>query len=1341
MKKRITSSIILFTLLFTTFISPIQSFAGIVATDSITKALQWIQQNQETDGSWGVSLQEKSLTTATVAKFLSNYNYLSTNYNVALSWIKSDTNINNTKFARHLNIADMATADKIANLVSIQSESGGWGVTTGGSNDNLTTALALNALLNTTGYDKEASLATFHLLSTQNADGSWGLVKDSPGSVYLTGIVRSTLLVYQEKTRNFMSTELNNAAEWLISKKVSNGNWGAVDLTYMAFQGLAKDRWQEVKDIPSYLLSIQHTNGSWNNDPYQTALALDIIAEESNVHSVPQIKEVKLIVDGLESNTFNTEAKVEIVPLFTGRNITPQVSIISPSGEKTVIPSDVYGRYFWNTDLNSAGTYTVEVNLKNESGQIVSTNSKPLNLSAYLNNTDSALEVTPGASLVGKPVSPSMRLLLKTETNIVENVDVICSVYDSENNLVYTNTVTTTLNNGESAIELGSFTADTSSEANYSIKAEILHQGSLMAKANASYRVLEEINSLYTTNLDFDRGTLWGVNYNEVADQLQLNKDAAVFPYIWIANAGEGTVSKIDTRTGKEVGRYRVGASPSRTAVDKDGNCWVANREDGTVVKIAMDGGVDKNNNGKIDTSKDLNGNGRIDANEILPFGQDEAILAVVKVGSTNSIPRALAIDKEGRIWVGLYNDRKYVVVDPETYQLTGTSVSVPANPYGAAIDSNGYLWSSGRGTPNRLDQVNTNNNTFVASYNIGVDPYGVVVDKNGIVWVAGYSTNYLVRFNPATKKYTNHTGSGSGGRGVAVDRDGNIWVAYSINNTVSKFNPNGGHIFTISIGNSGGSNPIGVGVDGDGYIWVTCNSSNNTFKISTDGKIEGVYATGSGPYTYSDMTGFNLQNVTAHEGKWTVTHDSGTDNFKWNKVLWNSQEPKDTSVTVKARAANDIDSLNNNTYVIINNNEAITGLSGRFLQMEVKLATSTVASPIVEDVEILGIQGMPIAVAGEDQTIDSPNIDWAKLILDGTNSYDPNGLPLTYKWTWNGGQAFGPQPSILLPVGTTKITLVVNNGLTDSLPSTVNYTVIGPGGLTTAPAMPTNVIATATSSTITLKWQEVLGATGYEVDLEGFEIDNQLDTIFIDTGLSPKTQYTYRVRSKNSSGFSDWSEPIVVTTLSVAEEVNKILTKTEALLEGIKTLEKINDAQTTLNTARELIPSVTTEEDKVLFQTRINTLQNIIDVWEFTAKLVVLEETADDLAIQEATKGLLEKLIQSLETLPLDENEKSALYDRLVFVQNTSLQVQAELKVGIAEKTINQDEVNMAQEFVDRMISPTDKNILQERLNLVQNVIDTTKQTSLTEKEYIVKLENLLLNADLTQKQKLHNY
>ena len=98
----------------------------------------------------------------------------------------------------------------------------------------------------------------------------------------------------------------------------------------------------------------------------------------------------------------------------------------------------------------------------------------------------------------------------------------------------------------------------------------------------------------------------------------------STFDYIWIANSSEGTVSKINTKTGIEEGRFRTAAqaaNPSRTSVNQYGDVAVSNRDPGSITKIAAleVRCNDNNNNGKIDTST---GPGNI-----LPWGQDECVL------------------------------------------------------------------------------------------------------------------------------------------------------------------------------------------------------------------------------------------------------------------------------------------------------------------------------------------------------------------------------------------------------------------------------------------------------------------------------------------------------------------------------------------------------------------------------------------------------------------------------------------------------------------------------------------------------------------------------------------
>jgi hypothetical protein len=105
------------------------------------------------------------------------------------------------------------------------------------------------------------------------------------------------------------------------------------------------------------------------------------------------------------------------------------------------------------------------------------------------------------------------------------------------------------------------------------------------------------------------------------------------------------TVVKFDTTTNKQLGRYKTwlqfptactsdhcgnaygGAAPSRTAVDSNGNVYVANRHfDGrppSIVKILASGGIDRNGNTTIETSTDADNNGIVTYAEMTPAPVD----------------------------------------------------------------------------------------------------------------------------------------------------------------------------------------------------------------------------------------------------------------------------------------------------------------------------------------------------------------------------------------------------------------------------------------------------------------------------------------------------------------------------------------------------------------------------------------------------------------------------------------------------------------------------------------------------------------------------------------------
>ena len=304
------------------------------------------------------------------------------------------------------------------------------------------------------------------------------------------------------------------------------------------------------------------------------------------------------------------------------------------------------------------------------------------------------------------------------------------------------------------------------------------------------------------------------------------------FGYLWIANTGENTVSKIDVDTGKEVARYAsvrdatalglvpvpmggldgTGAStncfncPSRTAIDFHGDAFVANRaftRQGSVTKFANDPAdcVDRNGDGIIQTSIDKNGDGMIDPNDPAEFfaENDECILWTVKVGGVDGVPRALAIDaggpdgENGNLWVGLFNETKVVKLSGNTGAPSlegGAPIEVllskggnVVHPYGAAIDSAQHVWLTDINGA-YLAEVDSLTHSLVDLFLIpdngtkGSHGYGIAVDVQQRVWLGAYNAQDIKAYLPGTAEWKIGPDVGDNTRGIAIDAGGNVWFA-----------------------------------------------------------------------------------------------------------------------------------------------------------------------------------------------------------------------------------------------------------------------------------------------------------------------------------------------------------------------------------------------------------------------------------------------------------------------------------------------------------------------------------------------------------------------------------
>ncbi len=546
------------------------------------------------------------------------------------------------------------------------------------------------------------------------------------------------------------------------------------------------------------------------------------------------------------------------------------------------------------------------------------------------------------------------------------------------------------------------------------------------------------VTKVYTVDADFDLGTLDGVNHDAPGNnQLQLNRIGTTFPVLWIANAGEDTLSRIDTNLNKETARYRTGfgpagqaghsshlgnayagPAPSRTAVDINGNAYVLNRHfDGksaVLIKILAEGGIDRNGNTVIDTSSDLdnngvingaeikpladtNGNGYIDANEI----QDERIAWAVRVPDGVTAPfvngrlgRSLCIAPDGNLWVGLFDSRAYYKVSSSNGATLSGPHAFPVTPYGCLVDSAGILWSADLG--NSLGRLDTSNPSNVTSFNFSMSNYGIAIGNNRVYLATygGANGKPFARFNPGTNTFDTPAASNYGALGIAVDGSGNIIAGNYSSGGVTKFDSSGAVLWSRP--NQGGTGEVrGVAIDANNDVWLIHRTTANVSKFrGSDGTPLGVFPVGDQPYTYSDAAGFAIRNSTNNTGTWTAVLDGSSNGLAWGTLQWNDLVPAGASVQVQVRTADTVLGLPLVAYAPVAKNVAFSA-TGRFLQVQVRFNANTAGeSPLLYD---LTVQSRTTSCdIDNDGDVDRNDVSLIRAALGQTvavnDPRDPNG-------------------------------------------------------------------------------------------------------------------------------------------------------------------------------------------------------------------------------------------------------------------------------------------------------------------------------------------------------------
>ena len=325
-----------------------------------------------------------------------------------------------------------------------------------------------------------------------------------------------------------------------------------------------------------------------------------------------------------------------------------------------------------------------------------------------------------------------------------------------------------------------------------------------------------------------------------------LNQNS-VFPnYLWAANSGAGnTVSKIDTDTGLEVGRYRVADNPSRTAVDLNGNMWVTGRNDGRVTKVLWNTNDCPGNN-----TSQRQPDGTVTVVNNSNILADDCVVYTGRPGADQGYTegRGMAVDANGQVWVGYSNGGGAIQrINPNDF----TDISVPYPTSDVPVFT-----------------TDAGGNVVAVPGQTGSFPrvYGLVGDSRGNIWALDWAgQDGLMRFNTSTNEFDMYiNGFGCGTYGVAIDANDRIWMGcWSGNGGVTVFDQDTMqvHNFYVSSNFHNASPARGTTAPALTDCTTGCSSSWRTSAVAVEPATGDVWAAVNGRNGYILRLDFNENN------------------------------------------------------------------------------------------------------------------------------------------------------------------------------------------------------------------------------------------------------------------------------------------------------------------------------------------------------------------------------------------------------------------------------------------------------------------------------------------------
>jgi class 3 adenylate cyclase/streptogramin lyase len=206
--------------------------------------------------------------------------------------------------------------------------------------------------------------------------------------------------------------------------------------------------------------------------------------------------------------------------------------------------------------------------------------------------------------------------------------------------------------------------------------------------------------------------------------------------YVWVINASDQTLTRIDLASGQATPGKAVGGTPNGIAYGA-GSVWVGSGSAGMVFRFDTSGQLTR----AIHVSDGIAG---------VAYG-------------------------DGAVWVASPLDNTVIRIDPVTNVTT--PIPVGSGPQAVAVGGS-VVWVANT-LDHTLTRINPATNATQGGIAVGLEPDAIAADANA-VWVASTAANTVTRFDAASAQLIVPISVATGPVGLAIAADGSVWIADS---------------------------------------------------------------------------------------------------------------------------------------------------------------------------------------------------------------------------------------------------------------------------------------------------------------------------------------------------------------------------------------------------------------------------------------------------------------------------------------------------------------------------------------------------------------------------------